>query len=36
VDACNYDGSKFLKGAVLNNDFSRYQTIARGLEYYNP
>lgn len=32
----NYDGSKFLKGAVLNNDFSRYQTIARGLEYYNP
>jgi hypothetical protein len=30
-----YDGTKFLKGAVLNNA-GVTQTIGRGLEFYNP
>lgn len=32
----NYDGSKFLKGAVYNNDPTRSQVIGHGLEFYNP
>ncbi|HWI94639.1 MAG TPA: hypothetical protein VNS60_01070 [Solirubrobacterales bacterium] len=31
----NYNGSLFLKGAVLNN-FSTTQTIGGGVEFYNP